>query len=112
MLSEISESIRDAGVLRRLVFASTHLPKDCPQYWDIVARFSTKGSKCTQPSLDKIKALVENIEDVSADAFATDNDLLHELHKQEVQGKALGVVLLSPQTKCKRCGGKLRIKAD
>ena len=112
MLSEISQHIEDPGVLRKLIFATTHLPKDLPRYWEVITDFSARGSTHAQPSLSKIQALVENIEDVSAQTFATDKDLLDQLRKECVHDKPLGVVLVSPRSKRQACRGELRVKAD
>ncbi len=104
MLSAVSQSIEDPGVLRKLVFAATHLAKDYPQYWEVITEFSTRGST-SRPSVSKVRALVENIEDTSAHAFATDKDLLEQLRQEHVHCKPLGIVLISHRSQCQAYGG-------
>lgn len=42
MLGAISKYISDVSVLRRLLFAVVHLPKDLPNFWGVAVEFATK----------------------------------------------------------------------
>lgn len=62
--------------------------------------------------LEDVKVLVENLEFLDK-AFETDKELLKELHSAEgYQSQPLGIVLVSPKSVCKLCGGKLLVRAD
>jgi hypothetical protein len=114
MLHEASGVCSDISVLRRLSFAAYSLHRDTPKYWELVTKFSfAKCSGCAIPSIDKVKLLVENVKYLDEDAFNTDSDLRRELMKEEgFQGKSLGIVLISANSKCKLCGGDLLVRAD
>ena len=57
--------------------------------------------------------LLENLEFFSKKAFDTDNQLLAELvERKDAQGHPLGIVLISENSLCKSCGGKLHVRAD
>ena len=109
MWQEIDSVVPEVSVLRRLLFATAHLSKECPKYWNIVTKFSF-GS-CD--NLEDVEVLVENLEFLDSKAFETDQGLLKELHSAEGYHKQpLGIVLISSNTTCRLCGGKLLVRAD
>ena len=109
MWQEIDSVVPEVIVLRRLLFATAHLSKECPKYWNIVTKFSF-GS-CD--NLEDVKVLVENLEFLDSKAFETDQRLLKVLHSAEGYHKQpLGIVLISSNTTCRLCGGKLLVRVD
>ena len=70
MLRSISEHFKDVSILWKIIFAIVHLPKDTPNYWELVLQFAMK--KPPSISIDKFKVLVENLQELDAIAFATD----------------------------------------
>ena len=36
---EIVKAVKDVGVLKRLMFVTAYIPRDVPNYWEIIARF-------------------------------------------------------------------------
>ena len=112
ILKKMASSNLDLCILRRLLFARQHLPRDTPKYWDIVSSFGLKGS--TQVlSADEVRVAVENLEYVDEKAFVSDEDLLLEFRSEKrFQGQCLGVVLLSSNQVCKLCGEQLLVRCD
>lgn len=111
MLRSISEHFKDVSILRKIIFAIVHLPKDTPNYWELVLQFAMK--KPPSISIDKFKVLVENLQELDATAFATDKVLLQELmEKQSVKGKPLGLLLISSNQKCLICKSNLLLRKD
>lgn len=109
MWQEIDSVVPEVSVLRRLLFATAHLSKECPKYWNTVTKFSFGCSD----KVEDVKVLVENLEFLDNKAFETDKELLKELHSAEgYHNQPLGIVLVSPKTVCKLCGGKLLVRAD
>ena len=43
MLAVISKYLKDVSVLRKLLFAASHLPLDHPNRWGIAVEFATAG---------------------------------------------------------------------
>ena len=111
MLQEASALCSDVSVLRRLSFAAASLPGDTPNYWELVSSFGF--SSCLPPSTDKVKILIENLKYLDEKSFDTDSQFLRELTLQEgFQGRPLGIVLISANSKCRLCGGNLLVRAD
>lgn len=111
MLRSISEHFKDVSILRKIIFAIVHLPKDTPNYWELVLQFAMK--KPPSISIDKFKVLVENLQELDATAFATDKVLLQELMEmQSVKGKPLGLLLISSNQKCLICKSYLLLRKD
>ena len=108
--------VLDVAVLRRIIFAVVHLPKDLPQYWSVVAWFASQGSpsgKSLQP--DSVKIAVENLQMINERAFVTDKQLIHEVHTlcpTPSCSTPLGIILISPNTTCRLCDGILLIRND
>jgi hypothetical protein len=101
----------DQDVLRRILFAVKYLPSDCPSYWDAIAKFASLGSSVV--SARDVQLHAENLQSLNERAFATDSSLQQELHAMS-HGRAqpLGIVLVSHQDKCIKCGGKLLLRSD
>ena len=106
-------AVKDVSVLRRMIFATTYLPQELPQYWDIIAFFSCTGSR-SQIGSDTVKLLIENLQVLNRQAFASDADLTRELLTMpvEMSKEPLGVVLISEKQTCRKCGGKLLLRRD
>ncbi len=112
MWQEVSKVTLEVSVLRRLTFAAVNVPDGTPNRWSIISEFAFQHStqKC---SITDVRILLENMEFLDNKAFATDSVLMRELHDVKgLKNQPLGVVLISPNTSCKICGGKLLIRAD
>ena len=111
MLQEACSLTSDPSTLRRVVFAATTLSKDTPRYWELVAGFGFKFSH--NVSIEKIRLYVENLSSIDKDAFSNDKVLMKELMGSSgFQGHPIGIVLISPNTKCRICGGNLLVRQD
>lgn len=106
--------IADLGVLRRILFASTYVPKEFPDYWTLVTDFATAGTtseKRVSPHV--VKTAVENLQLLTPPAFVSDRQLMNEVHSFSPREKhPLGLILISPHQKCSLCGGKLLTRQD
>ena len=78
----VGSVIKDVSVLRRMLFAASYLPQDVPHYWEIVASLSCVNSSISL-SADRVKLLMENLQLLSRQAFATDAELTAELLKTQ-----------------------------
>ena len=113
LLKELSKHVDAPSVLRKLLFAASNLPNDLPDYWKIVTSFAITNSQREKLTPSKVEALVDNIQYCDKDALLSDKDLMDALlHQKGRDGKPLGVVLVSPISKCQTCGGELTVKAD
>ena len=115
MFSVVSQSIKDASVLRRLQFAGNFLPRDMPAYSEILAAFSVdKNEKRNSLSPEKALLLVENLKAVDSAFFRTDTELTREIVEMKRPGSDayLGIVLISSKTTCRVCGSKLYTRGD
>ena len=115
-LGQFSKVISDVSVLRCTLFAVAQLPPDCPKLWEIAVQFGT-GTKGCQNIITPAQArvLFKNLCQLNSEAFADDRSLLQELcqHKSPPSSQLpLGIVLISPRTKCCRCHGPLSLRAD
>ena len=110
----VPPEIADLGILRRIVFASTYLPKDLPEYWSIITSFAKAGVACTSEiNQEIVKTMVQNLQLLNPKEFSTDKEMMNELHTFCPNGThPLGIVLISPTTKCEMCGGKLLTRKD
>lgn len=112
MWQEIDSVVPDVRILRRLLFASVHITKECPCYWKIVCDFAY-GFSCTEHEFENVRILLDNLEFLDSKAFQTDKELLEELYSfPEYHHQPLGVVLISSNNTCRSCSGKLLIRAD
>lgn len=107
----IPPDIKDLGVIRRAIFASNYLPKECPNHWSLVFQFST--TNCQQ-EIDQItlKTVIENLQLLNVTAFSTDSQLMEEIHDFRVRDEPLGIVFVSSNDECGMCGGKLLVRKD
>ena len=66
-----------------------------------------------KPTSEKVRVLVENTKLFDGGALKCDEELLKELIELEgFDGKPLGIVLVSNNTACKLCGGRLLVRGD
>ena len=111
MLQEAISFTSNLSVLRRLMFAADKIPPDTPKYWEIIAKFGFCSSTTTA-CLEKVKVYIENVKYLYKDSL-NDDILMNELIRCEgFQGHSLGIILISDNTTCKLCGGKLLIRKD
>lgn len=89
-------------VLRKIMFAVHHLPRDTPSYWRTVKEFAK-----AEVSINELQTAVENLEYLNQAAFHTDKQLLDEFCE-----KSIGIVLISSIKKCHACGSKFSTRAD
>lgn len=114
MLGVVANHLKDVSVLRRLLFAPTHLPCELPNLWGVAVEFATAG-KVERNSVDPgtVAALVENIQSFDEQAFATDESLLRQLIGWSPSPeRTLGIVLISPVSHCVLCGQALTLQKD
>lgn len=83
---DIATAINSA-VPRWMMFASSFLPCDLPDYWDIVATFANirAGSTVTQRAVSPAvaKMTIENMQVIHPDAFVCDKELTVQLVNME-----------------------------
>lgn len=101
-LEEFMKNSSNISVLRRILFAVSHLPKVMPKYWQIIKDFSK-----AELSLCELQTAVQNLEYLNKAAFSTDKDLL-----KEICSSSIGIVLISSRQKCGACNSKLITRAD
>jgi hypothetical protein len=104
--------VKDVSVLRRMLFATMHLPRDMPNYWETITFFSMQGNESVTAA--QVKILMENLQALNDQAFSQDSMLIKELMSTEhaATKQPLGVVLVSTKEKCRSCGGRLQLRAD
>lgn len=107
MFQEVAAVLPDVTVLRRLLFACAYIPNELPHYWEEVTAFGFNGID-KKPKPKEIKVLMENITLLDQKAFDIDIELRAELY----QHQPLGVVLISSNSTCLQCGGKLLVRSD
>ena len=108
MLEVIATYLKDMSVLRKLLFAATHLPPDLPNLWGIAVEFATAGKvSCNDTDVKTAKSLLENIEVFDRKALKKDTCLLKELIEwvPTPATKPLGIVLVSNKV-CVLCKKK------
>jgi len=100
-------------MMRRLLFASSYLPKSLPQYWETVARFNNLFSK-KQVTVTSARILVEDTQVIEPNAVITDLQLIHEIIQMEYgeTNEQLGIPLVSEQETCLVCKGQLLTRGD
>ena len=103
------------------MFASSFLPCNLPNYWDIVATFANiqAGNTVAQPAVSPAvaKMTIENMQVMHPEAFLCDKELTVELVNMEYgNGKEkpnpLGIPLIPNNSRCVTCGGKLLLRKD
>ena len=112
----IPPELQDVAVLKRILFAAVHLPRDLPHYWSVVTQFASQGSPSGQSlQPESVKIAVKNLQSVNEKAFVTDKQLITEIHALCATPSCttpLGIILVSPHTNRRLCGGKLLIQND
>ena len=113
MFRLLSQSFKEVSVLRRLIFALVHLPEDLPNLWEVAIGFST-GKNQSSISNSEIRVLMENLKEIDAAVFCTDDKLLQELMKYSTgtSSKPMGLVFLSSIQSCPCCSKPLLIRKD
>ena len=111
----LPKELQDFGVLRRVIFAVVHLPPEMPHLWSVIAQFASSGCKYNlQP--EAVKIAVENLKLINEKVFCSDKDLLREMQSLQPTScklsRPLGVVLISPNTRCPLCNENLLIRSD
>ena len=105
----------DPGVFRRMMFATSYLPRDLPNFWEIIASFANQRSEPGKLNIspDVAKLTMENMQILHSTAFTSDSQLELELINMEYSaGKhQLGIPLVPSQTLCVMCGGKLLLRS-
>ena len=95
MFQEVDSVVPDISVLRKLLFASTYIPKETLHYCEEVITFAFDG-RTEKPDSEKVRVLLENVEILDQKAFSTDTELLADLRSHDsVQNIPLGVILIS-----------------
>jgi hypothetical protein len=74
----VTSVVKDVAVLRRMLFATTYLPRGMPQYWEVIACFSNQGSN-EKVSTSQVRLLMENLQTLNKQAFLSDLVLTNEL---------------------------------
>uniref|UniRef100_A0A1X7TCX0 CxC5 like cysteine cluster associated with KDZ domain-containing protein n=1 Tax=Amphimedon queenslandica TaxID=400682 RepID=A0A1X7TCX0_AMPQE len=99
----------DLEATRRMLFATSWLPSDTPNYWNMVAKFSKSS---ITPESAKIQ--MENVQVFSHECFISDHNLTLELIEMEcpVTKKHLGIPLVPLNDCCLSCGGKFHLRKD
>ena len=100
MLGVIATYLKDVSVLRKLLFAATHLPSNLPNLRGITVEFATAGKvSCNDIVVKTAKSLLENIEVFDREALKKDTCLLKELVEWVPTPalEPLGIVLVSKQ---------------
>ena len=98
--------------MKYVFFFGLSIPKETPRYLEEVLAFAYSG-RVEKPDCEKITVLLENTELLDQKAFSTDTELMGELcsHKS-IQSMSLGVILISSNSTCKSCGGKMLVRSD
>lgn len=114
MLGALAKYIDDVSVLRKLLFAVSHLPPDLPALWEVAVEFATgERVKKNEITATQARLFMENIEELDALAFATDRVLQKELNNFRFSGKQpMGVILMSQNKQCCKCGSSLQLRRD
>ena len=109
----VTSVVKDVAVLRRMLFATTYLPRGMPQYWEVIACFSNQGSN-EKVSTSQVRLLMENLQTLNKQAFSSDLVLTNELLSTDSNPltQPLGVVLVSAKDTCRSCSAKLLLRGD
>ena len=96
-----------------MLFATANIPSGIPQYWEVIACFSSQGSDKPVDAA-QVRLLMENLQLLNKEAFCNDIELTKELLGIEVKQlpQPLGVILLSAKDTCRLCGAKLLTRND
>ena len=105
MFSKIVEHVKNVSVLRRLIFALSHLPEELPDVWKNALQFATMGMEDSVQDKETLKLLLDNLKGIDSATFESDKDLYLKL-LDFPDSKPLGIVLMPIQTFCLLCGRK------
>lgn len=112
MLGVICKYVRDVSVLRRLLFAVAFLPHGLPNLWAIAVAFAIRDHEARNTiTAEQARTLVQNLQELDVEAFASDKKLVSDLIKFS-DGKPLGIILMSGNSKCLLCGSNLTLRKD
>ena len=113
MLELIAKYIKDASVLRKILFAAVFLSPHLPEFWSIVVQFATDGKGESSLTPEQAKASTDNIQMLNSSAFATDEVLFKQVLQLELPAaRPLGIPLISDNSTCILCGSKLLLRKD
>ena len=113
MLELIAKYIKDASVLRKILFAAVFLSPCLPEFWSLVVQFATDGKSESSITPEQAKALAENIQMLNSSAFATDETLFKQILLLELpSARPLGIPLVSDNSTCILCGRNLLLRKD
>ena len=111
--------VPNAVIRRRIMFASSFLPKEYPLYWDMVMKFATANSpeavaKLTEADVKrKLSLTIENLQSIYPAAFTDDKELTKQLiHMEKPDGGEVGVILISDKSVCSQCSSTLALRSD
>lgn len=116
MFSVIGNFARKFSLLRRLIFASTHLPEELPRFWEQVAWFANLGlspqsSEEVTVSSQDAQLCMDNLMELDPEVFKNDNTMFFELCQSSTDANnPLGCVLISKNSTCRVCGATLLLK--
>ena len=111
MFSFLAKSGFQLSSIRRLGFATTHLPEKLPRFWEHVTTFANEETTHKVTATDA-QLWVENLMEMDPEIFRNDDSLFEELCKWSTKANnPLGCVLISNNCHCKVCGDKLLLKA-
>ena len=79
MLTAISKHVKDVSVLRRLLFAISHLPHNLPDVWKVAYEFATKGMEDKISDSRTVELIIKNLQKIDVSAFQDDKSLFLEL---------------------------------
>lgn len=98
MFSMLAPYLKDVSVLRRLLFAVTHLPQEIPNHIGIAIEFATSGKvERNRITEDLARSIIDNIDTFDSTAFVNDEQLLKELLGfRPSKSRPLGIVHISP----------------
>ena len=113
MLQSLSNPTIKTSVLRRAAFGVRYLPKDFPNYWQTLMDFSYKEHHSSAIAIGDFRMCVENLQEMDAAVFQTDDHLLQELIAcKDQKGRPLGLILISHNNTCLLCNSKLLVRKD
>lgn len=111
MFSAIVKHVKNASILRRLIFALSHLPEELPDAWKLAVEFATQDKEECVKDKETLRLLFDNLKEIDSTTFETDKDLYLKLLEFPAS-KPLGIVLMPVQTSCTLCGSKLAVRKD
>lgn len=113
-----SALVPNTVIRRRIMFASSFLPKEYPLYWDMVMKFAKANSpeakaKLTEADVKQLSLIIENLKSIYPAAFTDDKELTKQLvHMERPDGGEVGVILISDKSVCSQCGSTLALRSD